>query len=119
MHRDREFLLDILESARLAIKYAEDKTEEEFLTDTQLQDAVIRRFEIIGEASRRISDEMQSVLPHLPWLECLLSYRNYDHFTTGGGIKKGLLSQPPCFSSVPNGIRTHVTALKGRCPRPG
>lgn len=36
-----------------------------------------------------------------------------------GRKKKELLSQLPEFLSVPNRIRTGVTALKGRCPRPG
>jgi uncharacterized protein with HEPN domain len=37
------------------------------LKDTQCQDAVIRRLEIIGEASRRLSDQTRAALPHLPW----------------------------------------------------
>jgi len=75
MQRDKEYLLDILESARLAVQYVEDKSEQEFLKDTQSQDAVIRRFEIIGEASRRISDETQSRCPDLPWVE-MIGMRN-------------------------------------------
>ena len=67
MSRDREFMTDILEAARLAISYVKGKTLEEFLTDVECQDAVIRRLEIIGEAARRISDETQSRLPELPW----------------------------------------------------
>jgi hypothetical protein len=35
MPRDREYLLDILESARLACGYLRDKTEQEFLDDVQ------------------------------------------------------------------------------------
>lgn len=75
MQRDREYLLDILESARLAVQYVGDKSELEFLKDTQSQDAVIRRFEVIGEASRRISDETQSNRPDLPWME-MIGMRN-------------------------------------------
>lgn len=75
MQRDREFLLDIFEAAKLAIFYVGEKSKEEFLRDTQCQDAVIRRFEIIGEASRRISDEIQSDFPDLPWGE-MIGMRN-------------------------------------------
>jgi len=56
MQRDREFLLDILEAAKLAVSYVGEKSKENFLKDIQCQDAVVRRFEIIGEASRRIRD---------------------------------------------------------------
>lgn len=75
MQRDRAYLLDILEAARLAVSYVSGKSKEEFLRDTQCQDAVIRRFEIIGAASRRISDETQSEFPDLPWGE-MIGMRN-------------------------------------------
>jgi len=75
MQRDRGYLIDILESARLAVKYLEDKTENEFYNDTQSQDAVIRRFEVIGEAARRISDEGQAAYPGLPWMQ-MIGMRN-------------------------------------------
>ena len=75
MQRDRGYLLDIRESAMLAIQYIEGKTEKEFYGDTKMQDAVIRRFEVIGEAARRISDECQSAYPGLPWME-MIGMRN-------------------------------------------
>ena len=67
MLRDRQYLLDILISARLAMTYVSGKTREEFLVDIQLQDAVIRRLEIIGEAARRISEPTRLAFPSLPW----------------------------------------------------
>lgn len=44
------------------------KSQDEFAKDSLLQDAVIRRLEIIGEASSRVSAETQANYPHLPWL---------------------------------------------------
>ena len=56
MSRDPQYLLDIVEAAKLAVRYIAGKTQEEFLQDTLCQDAVIRRLEILGEtASRRVS----------------------------------------------------------------
>ncbi|MBM4141091.1 MAG: DUF86 domain-containing protein [Nitrospira sp.] len=75
MQRDREFFLDILEAAKLAISYVDDKSKEDFLRDSQCQDAVVRRFGIIGEASRRISDETRASHPELPWGE-MIAMRN-------------------------------------------
>lgn len=75
MQRDREYLLDILEAAKLAIDYIGDKTREEFFEDFQCQDAVIRRLEIIGEAARRISEETRASYPDLPWSD-MVGMRN-------------------------------------------
>ena len=75
MPRDRECLFDILEAARLAIQYLSGKTRDDFDRDTQCQDAVIRRLEIIGEAARRISEETKAIYPDLPWNE-MIGMRN-------------------------------------------
>lgn len=69
MPRDHEYLTDIFESCRLVKSYTSDITKDEFLDDVKCQDAVIRRFEIIGEAARRISDEMKTEYPEIPWFE--------------------------------------------------
>jgi len=45
------------------------KTIEDFLEDIQLQDSVIRRLEIIGEATSRISVKTQNLYPLIPWGE--------------------------------------------------
>ena len=75
MQRDKEYLLDIQEAAKLALTYIANKTKEEFLKDIQCQDAVIRRLEIIGEAAGRISEETRNAIPSLPWSE-MVGMRN-------------------------------------------
>ena len=67
MKRDGAYLLDIVESARLALSYVEGIDEEDFLEDRQLQDSVVRRLEIIGEAAGRLSDEVRAELAEIPW----------------------------------------------------
>ena len=44
------FLEHILEGIGLIEEYVKDKERSDFLSSTQLQDSVIRRIEIIGEA---------------------------------------------------------------------
>lgn len=61
------FIEHILECIELIEKYTEDKTEEEFLNSIQLQDSVIRRIEIIGEAIRNIPKETREEYPEIPW----------------------------------------------------
>lgn len=67
MPRDDAYLLDILDSARAAISYVKDRTQDEFRQDRLCQDAVMRRLEIIGEAASRISPETKQKLSKIPW----------------------------------------------------
>ena len=60
-------LRDILEAARLIANYVKDTTEKEFLTDMQKQDAVIRRIEIIGEATAHLSGATRQIVRELPF----------------------------------------------------
>jgi uncharacterized protein with HEPN domain len=67
MSRDDTYLVDILESARIALDYVAGKSWDEFYEDMQCQDAVLRRIEIIGEAARHISPQVQKKYPQIPW----------------------------------------------------
>lgn len=58
-------LRDILEAARLIISYVQDTSEATFCTDMQKQDAVIRRIEIIGEATAHLTEETRHSFPQL------------------------------------------------------
>jgi uncharacterized protein with HEPN domain len=49
-----EYLGHIVEAIERIHRYVEDMNEVTFLSDQKTQDAVIRNFEIIGEASRNI-----------------------------------------------------------------
>ncbi len=52
---DREFLSDMLEAMRRANAYVDDISYEDFRADLKTQDAVIRTLEIVGEATKRLS----------------------------------------------------------------
>jgi uncharacterized protein with HEPN domain len=60
-----EYLEHILEAIRRIHIYVEDMSDVKFLEDVKTQDAVIRNFEIIGEACRNI-DFHQEVGHGLP-----------------------------------------------------
>ncbi len=51
MLRDDTYLVDILESAKIALDYVFDKDWDTFYEDIQVQDPVVRRIEIIGGAA--------------------------------------------------------------------
>jgi len=63
-------------SARLAISYLASTSLEEFAKDVQLQDSVVRRLEIIGEAASHIAEEAAIELPDLPWRK-MVDMRNF------------------------------------------
>lgn len=69
MQRDRQFLLDILQSAELIVTYTEQCTKAEFWENVQLQDAVIRRLLVIAEAAKRVSEETQQRFSNIAWQE--------------------------------------------------
>lgn len=61
------FVHHILECIALIQKYMNKRTKKDFLQDVQLQDSVIRRIEIIGEATKNIPEELKIKYPHIPW----------------------------------------------------
>lgn len=67
LQRDSDSLRDMLISARPVARCVSGRTFDEFVDDIQFQDSVIRRIEIIGEAARRVSEEVRNSLPNLPW----------------------------------------------------
>lgn len=60
-------LHDILEAARLISSYVKGIAEADFLADTEKQDAVIRRIEIIGEATAHLTEKTRQAIPELPF----------------------------------------------------
>ena len=70
MTRDaRLYLYDILESIEKIEQYTANLTFEDFAANSMVVDAVVRNFEIIGEASSHIPDDIQSKYSEVPWFE--------------------------------------------------
>lgn len=57
----------IIESIELIEEYVKNKTEVDFFSSRQLQDSVIRRLEIIGEAAKNLPSEIKEKNPDIPW----------------------------------------------------
>ena len=60
-------LRDILEATRMVASYVKGTSEADFRTDRQKQDAVVRRIEIIGEATAHLSEDTRREVPALPF----------------------------------------------------
>lgn len=68
--RDWKFRIqDILFAIDKIEKYTSGKTLEEFIESDIVMDAVIRNFEIIGEASKSIPLSIRDSYAYIPWVE--------------------------------------------------
>lgn len=63
----RLFLEDVLESIELIESYIENMSADDFKKDRKTVDAVVRNFEIIGEASGNIPDQIKSKYQDIDW----------------------------------------------------
>ena len=68
-------LEDILEASKRILNYVEGLSKEKFFDDFKTQDAVVRNFEIIGEAAARLSESFKTNRVDIPWHQ-LKGYRN-------------------------------------------
>jgi uncharacterized protein with HEPN domain len=66
---------DILNSAEKILEYTDGFTFEEFIEDSKTVDAVIRNFEIIGEAANRLPDSFKEKYPEIDWFR-IRGFRN-------------------------------------------
>lgn len=74
--RDNHLLiLDMLESAHRIHTYTKDISYNQFMGDQKTLDAVVRNFEVLGEASTRVSLEFKTANHQIPWTR-LRGYRN-------------------------------------------
>jgi uncharacterized protein with HEPN domain len=61
------FLTHILESIALIEKYSSKTTQAKFIKNQALQDSIIRRLEIIGEAVKNLPSGFKSKHADIPW----------------------------------------------------
>ncbi|MAT98823.1 MAG: hypothetical protein CL608_16895 [Anaerolineaceae bacterium] len=81
--RDESYLLDILTACRLIQSFVADMDRDAFDDDLKTQSAVIRQFEILGEATKRLSEELRASQPDIPWRQMAgmrdILIHAYDH----------------------------------------
>lgn len=72
---DTVYLRHILDAIAQIEEYLKGVSREKFLNNHLLQDGVVRELEIIGEASRNLTDEFREKHSHVPWGQ-IISLRN-------------------------------------------
>lgn len=69
MRNHKIYLKDILTAMEGIEKFVEGMDFEKFKEDDKTSSAVIRKFEIIGEAAKHIPDEIVQKYSQIPWKE--------------------------------------------------
>ncbi len=63
----RDFLEDMAQACRSVIRFVEGMTFDAYLEDEKTRFAVMRGYEILGEAVRHIPEELKLAHPEIPW----------------------------------------------------
>jgi uncharacterized protein with HEPN domain len=73
--RDVLKVKDVLQAIRLIRSFVSNENLPGFIKSDLIQSAVVRQFEIIGEAGSKISAQTQRAFPDIPW-RSIKAFRN-------------------------------------------
>jgi uncharacterized protein with HEPN domain len=73
------FIDDIIMAIDRIFEYTKGYNFIDFKRDYKTVDAVIRNFEVIGEAAKNISDGVKEQYPDIPWKEMYLLRNRISH----------------------------------------
>nr|VFJ45704.1 MAG: Uncharacterized conserved protein, contains HEPN domain [Candidatus Kentron sp. FM]VFJ46316.1 MAG: Uncharacterized conserved protein, contains HEPN domain [Candidatus Kentron sp. FM]VFK07292.1 MAG: Uncharacterized conserved protein, contains HEPN domain [Candidatus Kentron sp. FM] len=80
---DDDFLRDIRESMERIVRYTRGMEYEDFFEDDKTQDAVIRNLEIMGEATKALSEEFRNEYADIPWKKIAMTRDKLIHHYFG------------------------------------
>jgi uncharacterized protein with HEPN domain len=78
-------IADMLESAQKILDYTHAQSFEAFIADSKTVDAVIRNFEIIGEAANRLPEDFREKHTAIDWRR-IRGFRNRSCMITSESI---------------------------------
>ena len=76
MKDDQVYLRHILDAIGKIEAYLEGQTYESFCENEMMNDAVVRELEIIGEATKNLSEHLRQSHPEIPWRDAI-DMRNF------------------------------------------
>ncbi len=110
------FIEHISQCIDLIENYTNDVTIGDFFDSVQLQDSIIRRIEIIGEAVKNLPDDLKINYPEVPWKEIagmrdvlIHAYFGIDLELTWEIVQNDLPELKKNISKIKTEINTHST----------
>ena len=82
-----DYLDEMLDNAEKAISFVDGMDYDGFCKDDKAMYAVIRAFEIIGEAARQIPDDVRKANPEIQWREITAMRNKLTHEYFGVNTK--------------------------------
>ncbi|QQS37367.1 MAG: DUF86 domain-containing protein [Ignavibacteriales bacterium] len=73
------YLDDMLQSMRRISEYIAGMDFNSFMNDQKTIDAVVRNFEIIGEAAKNLPENLVAMYPEVPWKEMYYMRNKISH----------------------------------------
>jgi uncharacterized protein with HEPN domain len=67
MREYTDYVMDISDAINKIEDFMRDMTSDQFIADIKTAYAVIRALEIIGEAAKKIPEEIKTQFPKIPW----------------------------------------------------
>jgi uncharacterized protein with HEPN domain len=85
VHED--YLQDMLDNAEKALDFVGGMELDQFFEDEKTSYAVVRALEIIGEAARKIPEDVRANIPELQWREIVAMRNKLTHEYFGVNMK--------------------------------
>lgn len=89
MRKPKIYLADIIAAMDAIDEFVKDKSFEDFKNSDMISSAVIRKFEVIGEASKNIPEDIVQRYKEIPWKKMAGMRDRLIHFYFG--VKHDLL----------------------------
>ncbi|RLA75359.1 MAG: DUF86 domain-containing protein [Epsilonproteobacteria bacterium] len=83
---DKDFIFDMLSACENILEYTQGFTYEEFKNNKIVVDAVIRNIEILGEAAKKVSDELKEKYNTVKWRDISRTRDKIIHFYFGVSV---------------------------------
>lgn len=108
---DRLFLLHIADAINQIFEYTADFDRTAFMGNRLVQDAVIRQFEVIGEATKNISSDLRERNPEIPWKDLARFRDKLIHHYFGVDILAVWLSVADDLPALKQQVATLISRL--------
>ncbi len=113
------FLTDVLDAVDSIEKFVEGMTLDEFKRDDKTSSAVIRKFEVIGEAMKHIPTPVREKYPEIPWKSIaglrdrlIHAYFGIDHKLVWDAIKTELPKLKPKLREIIDSMKKEKKGIE-------